>query len=162
MPSFDVVSEVEMFEVKNAVDQANREVQTRYDFKGSDAKFDIQDDQITLHAEAEFQLQQMLDILTNKLTKRSIDVRALDIAEPQTANLKASQKIAVKQGLETDIAKKITKLIKESKLKVKSSIMQEKIRIDGKKRDDLQDAIQLLKDHQKQLDVPLQFNNFRD
>lgn len=162
MPSFDVVSEVELFEVKNAVDQANRELGQRYDFKNVQAQFELSDAVITLTAEVDFQLQQMLDIIRNKLTKRSIDIRAMTIDDPCTSGLKATQSITIQNGLETEMAKKITKLLKGSPHKVKAQIMQDKIRVDGKKRDDLQQTIAYLKGRQSELNIPLQFNNFRD
>ena len=160
MPSFDIVSEYDMHEAANAVDQANREVTTRFDFKGSGAQYDHKDEIITLRAEVEFQLQQMLDILQNKLTKRGIDITCMDIADPHTAGKTAQQIITLKQGLETDLARKIVKLIKEKKLKVQVAIQGEKVRVTGKKRDDLQEVIQMLKE--QKLDMPLQFDNFRD
>lgn len=160
MPSFDIVSEFDMHEATNAVDQANREVSTRFDFKGTGAKFEQQQAVITLHAEVEFQLQQMLDILQSKLTKRGIDIICLDIEEPVTANMKAQQTVTLKQGLDTVLAKKIVKLVKEKKLKVQAAIQGEKVRITGKQRDDLQDVIKMLKE--QKLDMPLQFENFRD
>jgi uncharacterized protein YajQ (UPF0234 family) len=160
MPSFDIVSEFDMHEATNAVDQSNREVSTRFDFKGSNAHFEQKQEIITLHADVEFQLQQMLDILQNKLTKRGIDITCMEIDEPQTTNMKASQVVTLKQGLETLLAKKIVKLVKVKKLKVQAAIQGEKVRITGKKRDDLQAVIKLLKE--ENLEMPLQFDNFRD
>ena len=160
MPSFDVVSEVNMHEAANAVDQANREVSTRFDFKGVDARFELKDAEIMLQAEVEFQLQQMLDILQNKLHKRGVDIACVEIDEPQATGRQAHQKITLKQGLDTPLAKKIVKMIKDRKMKVQSAIQGEKVRITGKKRDDLQQVIALLKE--AKLDLPLQYNNFRD
>ncbi len=160
MPSFDVVSEVNMHEAANAVDQANREVSTRFDFKGVDARFELKDAEIMLQAEVEFQLQQMLDILQNKLHKRGVDIACVEIGEPQATGRQAHQKITLKQGLDTALAKKIVKMIKDRKMKVQSAIQGEKVRITGKKRDDLQQVIALLKE--AKLDLPLQYNNFRD
>ncbi len=161
MPSFDVVSEVDLHEVRNATDQANKEVTTRFDFKGSDASFELSDDAITLKAENTFQLKQMMDILRNKFTKRNIDAGALD---PQQANEtginNASQKVLLKQGLDSDNGKKVVKALKAAKLKVQAQIQGEQVRVTGKKRDDLQGAIALLKE--EELGLPLQFTNFRD
>ncbi len=160
MPSFDIVSEFDSHEVSNAVDQANREVSTRFDFKGSDAKFELQDEQITLIAESTFQLQQMLPILYSKMTKRGIDIACLETGDAKTSGKTAQQVLTLKQGLETPLAKKIVKMIKDKKLKVQAAIQGEKIRVTGKKRDDLQKVIQMLKE--AELEQPLQFDNFRD
>ncbi len=160
MPSFDVVSEVEMHELSNAVDQANREVGTRFDFRGSDAKFEQKNNELTLIANGAFQLKQMMDILRNKMVKRGIDTGCLDIAEPETSNLKVKQKVTVREGLDKETAKKIVKWIKEAKLKVQSAIQDQQVRVTGKKRDDLQAVMAMLKD--QKLDLPLQYTNFRD
>ena len=160
MPSFDVVSEVDIQEVRNAVDQANREIGTRFDFKGVDAKFEQSDSDITLRAEQEFQLTQMLDILRQKLAKRKIDVACMDVKEPETSLNAARQSVLIKQGIETDLAKKMVKAIKASKIKVQAQIQGEQIRVTGKKRDDLQEVMGLLRDCDYGL--PLQFTNFRD
>ena len=160
MPSFDVVSEVDKHELTNAVDQANRELSNRFDFKGSDARFELDDAIITQSAPSDFQLQQMLDILRGRLTARSIDVRCLDVAEPEINLAVAKQKITVKQGIEQPMAKKIIAQIKAAKLKVEAQINGDKLRITGKKRDDLQAAMALLR--KSELEVPLQFDNFRD
>ncbi|MCI0653933.1 MAG: YajQ family cyclic di-GMP-binding protein [Methylococcaceae bacterium] len=160
MPSFDVVSEVDMHEAANAVDQANREVSTRFDFKGSGAEFDLNGSEIMLRAEVEFQLQQMLDILQTKLTKRGVDIGCMEIEEPRVSGKQAHQKATLRQGLDTTLAKKIVKMIKDSKLKVQASVQGDKVRVSGKKRDDLQQVIALLKD--ADLELPLQYNNFRD
>ena len=160
MPSFDVVSEVDEHELANAVDQANREVGTRFDFKGIDAKFEIKSGVIEMTAEATFQLKQMLDILRMKMTKRSIDVTCLDVGKPTEVGRRAVQNATVRQGIETMLAKKMVKLIKEAKMKVQSAIQGEKLRITGKKRDDLQAVMTLLRE--ADLGVPLQFDNFRD
>ncbi|MGH8499252.1 MAG: YajQ family cyclic di-GMP-binding protein [Methylococcales bacterium] len=160
MPSFDVVSEVNMHEVANAVDQANREVSTRFDFKGSDAKFELNGAEIMLRAEVEFQLQQMLDILQMKLARRGVDIGCLEIGEAQITGKQAHQKVTLRQGLDTLLAKKIIKIIKESKVKVQASIQGDQVRVSGKKRDDLQQIISLLKE--SQLELPLQYTNFRD
>lgn len=160
MPSFDIVSEFDMHEASNAVDQANREVSTRFDFKGSNARFEQKEAVITLSAEVEFQLQQMLDILQNKLTKRGIDIACLEVSDPQVSGKTATQTVTLKQGLDTPLAKKIVKLIKEKKLKVQAAIQGDKVRVTGKKRDDLQQVMQMLRE--EKLEMPLQFNNFRD
>lgn len=160
MPSFDVVSEIDGHELANAVDQANREVANRFDFKGTGAKFELQDFVVSLEAEADFQLKQMLDILTQKLARRGIDVAAMAPDEPEIALNKARQKVVMKHGVETDAARKIVKLIKDSKMKLQSQIQGDQVRVTGKKRDDLQAAIQMLKE--AELGLPLQFTNFRD
>ncbi|MDZ7670216.1 MAG: YajQ family cyclic di-GMP-binding protein [Gammaproteobacteria bacterium] len=160
MPSFDVVSEVDMQEVRNAVDQATRELSTRFDFKGVDAAFELADEQIRLAAEEEFQLEQMLAILKDKLIRRDVDVRALDPGKVEAAGKQKRQNFSLKQGIERDDARKITKLIKDSKLKVQSQVQGDQVRVTGKKRDDLQDVMALLK--KAELEIPLNFKNFRD
>lgn len=160
MPSFDIVSEVDQHELSNAIDQANREVENRFDFKGSGAKFEMSKESIQMIAKEKFQLQQMLDILQSKFAKRSIDVKCLEIKDPEESLHEARQTIVVKQGIDKEYAKKITKLIKESKLKVQASIQGEQVRVTGKKRDDLQTAMAALRE--AKLDLPLQFTNFRD
>lgn len=161
MPSFDVVCEANMVEVKNAVDQANKEITTRFDFKGSSANVEQKERELTLYADAEFQLGQVRDVLVNKMSKRQVDVRFLDEGDVQkVGGDKVKQVIKVRNGIETDDAKKITKLIKESKMKVQASIQGESVRVTGKNRDDLQEAIALLRKDVK--DLPLEFNNFRD
>ena len=160
MPSFDVISEIDQHELTNAVDQANRELGTRFDFKGQDAKFVLEESVVTQHAPSDFQLKQMLDILKARLIARKIDARTMDIADPEIALGAAKQKITIKQGIERDFAKKIIALLKEAKLKVDAQIQGEKLRILGKKKDDLQDAMALLRS--KNFELPLQFENFRD
>ena len=160
MPSFDVVSEVDMHEVTNAVDQANREVTNRFDFKGSGAKFEQEDGVIRLRAQVEFQLQQMMDILRQKLAKRGIDVACMDVGEVEESGSEARQTVTLRQGIDSTLAKKIVRLVKDSKMKVQAAIQGDKVRISGKKRDDLQAAIALLKD--ADIDLPLQYENFRD
>ena len=161
MPSFDTVCEADFVEVKNAVDNATKEIGTRFDFKGTSAAVELKDKEITIYGDAEFQLQQVEDLLRNKLTKRNVDVRFLDIQKAQKiGGAKVKQLIKVKNGLESELAKKIQKLMKESKLKVQAAIQEEKVRITGAKRDDLQAAMALIR---KDLaDHPLSFNNFRD
>ena len=160
MPSFDIVSELDMHEVTNAVDQANRELQMRYDFKGVDARFEQTDSMVVLQAEVDFQLQQMLDVLRTKMTGRKIDIRCLEVKDAGTANMRARQEVILKQGLDQPFAKKIIKMIKDAKLKVQSQIQGEQVRVTGKKRDDLQSVMALLRE--AELELPLQFNNFRD
>ena len=160
MPSFDVVSELDAHEVSYALDQANREVTTRYDFKGVNASFDQGEDMVTMRADVEFQLQQMLPILHEKLIKRGIDIRCLEVKDPETTNMKSSQVVLMKSGLEKELAKKVVKFLKEKKLKVQSQVQGDKVRVTGKKRDDLQQAIAGLREGE--FDMPLQFTNFRD
>lgn len=160
MPSFDVVSEFDAHEARNAVDQANREVSVRFDFKGTGAKYAIENDIITLTAPSDFQLGQMLDILRQKLSKRGVDISCMDVQKPDLALSEARQRIILRQGIETDTAKRLVKTIKASKLKVQAAIQGEKLRITGKKRDDLQAAIALLKE--QDIGLPLQYDNFRD
>jgi len=161
MASFDIVSELDSHEVENAVDQANREIQNRYDFKGVDARFERNEDQVVLWAEVDFQLQQMLDVLRSKLTSRKIDIRCMEEKEPETANMKARQEVLLRQGLDQALCKKIGKLVKDSKIKVQTQVQGEKVRVQGKKRDDLQAVMALLRESEK-IELPLQFNNFRD
>lgn len=160
MPSFDTVSEVDLQEVSNAADQANREIGTRYDFKGSDARVEQSAEVLTLFADSEFQLQQVRDILHNKLAKRGIDLRSLEAGKLEVTLSKTRQAITVRQGIPQDIARKIVKLVKDAKLKVQVSIQGDKVRVVGKKRDDLQEVIGLLR--AAPVDLPLQFINFRD
>ena len=160
MPSFDVVSEVDKHELTNAVDQANRELANRFDFKGTDAKFELDTFVITQSAPSDFQLQQMLDILRGRLISRKIDARALDIGEVETNLAGARQKITVKQGIEQPIAKKLVATLKDAKLKVEAQINGDKLRVTGKKRDDLQAAMAVLR--KADVELPLQFDNLRD
>ncbi len=160
MPSFDVVSEVDKHELTNAVDQANRELSNRFDFKGTDAKFELDKLVVKVQAPSEFQLQQMQDILRARLVARKIDARCLEIGDPEVNLAGARQQITVKQGIEQPVAKKIIAAIKDAKLKVEAQINADKLRISGKKKDDLQLAIALLR--QSDFELPLQFDNFRD
>jgi cyclic-di-GMP-binding protein len=160
MPSFDAVSELNAHELSNAVDQANRELAQRFDFKDTGARFDLKEFTVTLHAEVDFQLKQMLEILKLRLSKRGIDLICLDVKEPQTTLSAATQEVVLRHGVDQETGKKITRLVKDSKLKVQASLQGDKVRVTGKQRDDLQAAITLLKG--AKLDVPLQFNNFRD
>ncbi len=160
MPSFDIVSEVDHHELANAVDQANREVSTRFDFKGTDSSFEVEGSVITLKTESEFQLEQMLDMLYSKLAKRGIDLEAIEAGEPVIQAKTATRQVTLREGIDTPLAKKIVKHIKASKLKVQAAIQGDQVRVTGKKRDDLQQAIALLKE--EDFELPLQFNNFRD
>ncbi len=161
MPSFDVVSEVDIHEVNNAIDQANREVGTRFDFKGIDASFSLSENsEIVAIAQVDFQIRQMLEILRAKLVKRGVDVKSLEEGEIQLSGQKATMHVKVQQGIESELARKIVKLVKESKIKVQTAIQGEKLRVNGKNRDDLQQVIALLRE--ANLGVPLQYNNFRD
>ena len=160
MPSFDIVSEVDTHELTNAVDQANRELSTRFDFKGVEAKFALEDKLVTQSAPSEFQLQQMTDILRARLIARKIDARCLDFGDIETNLAGARQKITVKQGIERELAKKLQGAIKDAKLKVETQINGDKLRVTGKKRDDLQAAMALLRG--TDFELPLQFDNFRD
>ena len=160
MPSFDVVSEINHHELTNAIDQANREISTRYDFKGSNAKIEMSNDELMFHAESKFQLQQMFPVLLSKMSKRGLDIDCLKTGEVIEAAKTAKQPISIQEGIDKEKAKKIVKLIKDSKIKVQGAIQGEQVRVSGKKRDDLQQVMQLLKE--ADLGIPLQFNNFRD
>ncbi|WP_168013577.1 YajQ family cyclic di-GMP-binding protein [Halomonas salinarum] len=161
MPSFDIVSEFDKHEAMNAVDQANREVTTRFDFRGVDASFTLNDDTVSLEADADFQLKQMIDVLRTKLIARGIDARCMEEQAPELSGVKARQDVKLKQGLEQADCKAIVKQIKDAKLKVQTQIQGDKVRVTGKKRDDLQQAIALLKSEQGP-DLALQYDNFRD
>jgi uncharacterized protein YajQ (UPF0234 family) len=160
MPTFDIVSEVDRHELTNALDQASREIGTRFDFKGVPASFELKDNIITLTAEVEFQLDQMMEILKSKMVKRKIDVTSLKPADVEVVGQRAIQKVTVQQGIETEIARKIVKHVKDLKMKVQIAIQGEKLRVTGKKRDDLQDVIAVLR--QAEFGLPLQYDNFRD
>lgn len=160
MPSFDVVSEVDYHEVTNAVDQANRELKTRFDFKGTNASFVLEQNKVTIRAPNEFQIRQMLEILIGRLSKRKVDVQCLKLAPPQVNVNGAQQLVTVRQGLDSDLSREIVKLIKKQKLKVQASMQSEQVRVSGKKRDELQKVIAMLKE--VSLDMPLQFKNYRD
>ncbi len=160
MPSFDVVSKVDDHELQNAVDQSSREISNRFDFKGSNAKLELAGYTITITALSDFQLKQVVDILHNKMAKRNLDIRSLDFKKPEVSLHEARQVIEVKQGIDQETAKKISKAIKSSTLKVQASIQGDQVRVTGKKRDDLQEAIAFLKE--EKLGLPLQFDNFRD
>jgi cyclic-di-GMP-binding protein len=161
MPSFDTVCEPNLVEVRNAVDNAAKEIGTRFDFKGTSAALEIKDKEITLFGDAEFQLQQVEDILTSKLAKRNVDVRFLDKGSVQkVGGDKVKQVIKVRSGIETEAAKKIQKILKESKLKVQAAIQGDAVRVSGAKRDELQSAMALIR--KDITDLPLSFDNFRD
>lgn len=160
MPSFDIVSEVNQHELSNAVDQANREISNRYDFKGSDAHIELQEGQLVLNAQSEFQIQQMTDILHSKMAKRHVDIGNLDPGKVEESGKKAKQIVKIVQGIDSELARKIVKNIKDAKMKVQAAIQGDQVRVTGKKRDDLQTAIALIKEQAYTL--PLQFINFRD
>lgn len=160
MPSFDIVSEVEMTEAKNAVDNSNRELDTRFDFRGVEASFEFAKEIITMKADADFQLNQMFDILAAKAVKRGLDVKSFELKDVVHSGKTYSQQVVIKQGIEKDVTKKIVKLIKDSKIKVQAAIQGEEVRITGKKRDDLQAAMQVVRE--AELGQPFQFKNFRD
>lgn len=160
MPSFDIVSEVDLHTFTNALDQSNRVIETRFDFKGVDARFDRDGINAVMFAEAEFQLTQMEDLLRAALVKNRIDPMAMDMGKIETAGKQVKQVVTMKNGLESELARKIVKIIKDSKLKVQSQIQGDQVRVTGKKRDDLQQVMALLRG--QELEQPLQFNNFRD
>ena len=161
MPSFDVISEVNTVEVRNALDQANKELSTRFDFKGSDARAELADKTLTLFADDDFKMKQVIDVVVGKLTKRGVDIRALKYGNVEKiSGNKVKQVVTIRVGVEQELAKKIVKLVKESKMKVQASIQGDTVRISGAKRDDLQAAIALVK--KSITDFPLQYDNFRD
>ncbi len=160
MPSLDVVSEVDLHELTNAVDQTNREVGNRFDFKGSDARVEQSGHDMTLYAEAEFQCDQVRDILINKLSKRGIDVACLELGEIVTSGQQVHQQLTARQGIDKDLARRIVKRVKDSRLKLQAAIQGDQVRISGKKRDDLQRIMAELRS--ADLGLPLQFTNFRD
>ena len=160
MPSFDVVSEIDQHEFTNAIDQANREISNRFDFKGTNSKIELNEDSLLIISASEFQVKQINDILENKITKRGIDIRCLDYGEIVENNNEARQAVNIKKGVDKELARKIVKLIKNSKLKIQAAIQGDQVRITGKKRDDLQQAITEIKE--AKFDIPLQYVNFRD
>ena len=161
MPSFDIVSEVNQVEVRNAVDQANKEIGTRFDFKGSDARVEMAEKALTLYADDDFKLKQVADVVTGKLAKRGIDLRSLKTGDAEKiSGNKMKQLVTVRTGVEQELAKKVVKLMKDSRLKVQASIQGDSVRVSGAKRDDLQEAIALVK--KSITDYPLQYQNFRD
>ena len=160
MPSFDVVSDFDAHEARNGVDQANREVTTRFDFKGTGSKYELEEAVISLTSQSDFQLKQMMDILHQKLAKRGIDIGCLDEQEPEFSGSEARQQVIMRRGIDIDRARKLVKQIKAAKLKVQAAIQGDKLRVSGKKRDDLQNVIAMLKDGD--IGLPLQYENFRD
>lgn len=160
MPTFDIVSEVDMHEMKNAVDQAAKEINNRFDFKGVEATFELKDGEIVLTAQGDFQIQQMMDVLRFKIAKRSLDAACLKTTGVKTVGQRAIMNAAIQQGIETETARKIVKKVKDQKMKVQVAIQGDKLRVTGKKRDDLQGVMAILKD--ENYGLPLQFNNFRD
>jgi len=160
MPSFDIVSEVNTHELNNAVDQANREIGNRFDFKGTNAKVVLNNEIVIMEAQVEFQIKQIYDVLTQKMAKRGIDLACVERGKLSEGNNRATQELIINQGIDFDSGKKITKAIKEQKFKVQAQIQGEKVRVTGKKRDDLQTVMQFLKE--LSLGIPLQFDNFRD
>lgn len=160
MPSFDVVSEIDKHELTNAVDQSNREVGNRFDFKGTNSKIEQNGAEITIISESEFQIEQIMDILRNKVVKRGIDIGCLELKDPVMSGKEVRRTVIAREGIDKDLARKIVKMVKDSKIKVQAAIQGEQVRISGKKRDDLQQVIALLKD--ARLGLPLQYINFRD
>ncbi|MGD8558130.1 MAG: YajQ family cyclic di-GMP-binding protein [Gammaproteobacteria bacterium] len=160
MPSFDVVSEIDMHELTNAVDQTNREVGNRFDFKGTQSRVEQAEAEITVISESDFQVEQILDILRQKMVKRGIDIGCLELEEPVTSGKEVRRKVIARQGIDKDLARKIVKMTKDAKLKVQAAIQGDQVRVSGKKRDDLQQVITMLKE--AKLDLPLQYTNFRD
>ncbi|WP_448212092.1 YajQ family cyclic di-GMP-binding protein [Colwellia sp. MEBiC06753] len=160
MPSFDIVSEINLEEVRNATENSTRELSTRFDFRGVEASFEWKSPAVIVKAEGDFQVKQMIDILRNQLVKRQIDPRSMQISNPEFSGKVCTQRVTFQEGIEKDVAKKVVKLIKDSKAKVQAAIQGEQVRVTGKKRDDLQGVMKLVKD--AELDQPFQFNNFRD
>ena len=160
MPSVDVVSEIDQHELSNAIDQANREISNRFDFKGTDSKIELVENNLTIISSSEFQVKQIHDILETKIVKRSIDIRCLEYGDIVESNKEARQTVAIKKGVDTELARKIVKMIKGSKLKVQAAIQGDQVRITGKKRDDLQETIAVIKE--AKFELPLQYINFRD
>jgi uncharacterized protein YajQ (UPF0234 family) len=160
MPSFDVVSDFDSHEARNGVDQANREVTTRFDFKGTGSKFELEENVISLTTQSDFQLKQMMDVLHQKLAKRGVDIACLEEQEPEFSGSEARQKVIMRRGIDTDRARKLVKQIKGMKIKVQAAIQGDKLRVTGKKRDDLQAVIAMLRE--SDIGLPLQYENFRD
>lgn len=161
MPSFDIVSEVDKHELTNALDQARRELSTRFDFRGVDARFEQTEKGVTLHAENDFQINQMMPMLHTAMTKRGIDINCLEEGKVVPSGARVYKEVSIRQGLDKEVAKKVVKLIKDSKIKVQPQIQGEEVRVSGKKRDDLQEVIALLRGNES-VGMPLQFKNFRD
>jgi hypothetical protein len=161
MPSFDIVSEIDKHELTNAVDQANRELKNRFDFRGTEARVEQSEKVLTLFADSDFQLEQLLDILRLKLVKRGIELGCLEVKDPVGYGKQRKQDVVVREGIDKDLSRKIVKLIKDSKIKVQAAVQGESVRVTGKKRDELQSIIAMLKGEDS-IEMPLQFNNFRD
>lgn len=161
MPSFDIVSEVDKHELTNAVDQANRELRNRFDFRGTEARVEQSEKVLTLFADSDFQLEQLIDILRLKLVKRGIELSCLEVKDSVGHGKMRKQDVIVREGIDKDLSRKIVKLIKDTKIKVQAAVQGESVRVTAKKRDDLQEVIAMLKDNEA-IDMPLQFNNFRD
>jgi len=162
MPSFDIVSELEKHQVTNAIDQSNRVVANRFDFKGVEARFEYADKVVTMVAEADIQIQQMLDILRQAVIKCGIDIACMDVKDLEQSGKTVRQKVVLREGLEQELAKRIIKMIKDKKMKVQAAIQGEQVRVTGKKRDDLQEVIAMLRAEKEEIGMPLQFTNFRD
>lgn len=160
MPSFDVVSEFDVQEARNAVDQASREVNQRFDFKGTGSSYEFDNPVVTMKSQSDFQLQQMTDILHQKLSKRGIDIACIEASEPEITGSEARQRLTLRSGIDTELARKLVKMVKQSKLKVQAAIQGDQVRVSGKKRDDLQAAIKLFRE--ADIELPLQYENFRD
>lgn len=160
MPSFDIVSEIDKHELQNAVDQVEKEISTRFDFKGTESSVELNDDKIVMISESAFQLQQIFSVVCTKLSRRGIDIACMDVGDAKGTGKLMRQEIAIKQGVDSALAKKIVKLVKDKKLKVQAAITGDKVRVTGKKRDDLQEVIQMLRG--ETLEQPVQFDNFRD
>nr|WP_087146101.1 YajQ family cyclic di-GMP-binding protein [Crenothrix polyspora] len=160
MPSFDIISEFDKHEVKNAIDQADKEISTRFDFKGTESSVELTDDKVIMISESTFQLQQMFSVICSKLSRRGIDIACMDVGDAKGSGKLMRQEVVLKQGVGSVLAKKIVKLIKDKKLKVQAAINGDKVRVTGKNRDDLQEVIQMLRN--EKLEQPLQFDNFRD
>ena len=160
MPSFDIISELDRHEVSNAIDQASKEITTRFDFKGTNSSLELTDEKLVMTSESTFQLQQMFSVVCSKLSRRGVDVACLEVGEAKGSGKLMRQEITLKQGLDSPLAKQIVKLIKDKKLKVQAAIQGDKVKVTGKKRDDLQEVIQMLRE--EKLSMPLQYDNFRD
>jgi cyclic-di-GMP-binding protein len=160
MPSFDIISELDQHEVKNAIDQVSKEISTRFDFKGTESSVELTDEKVIMTSESTFQLQQIFSVVCAKLSRRGIDIACMEVGDAKGSGKLMHQEITLKQGIESVLAKKIVKLIKDKKLKVQAAINGDKVRVTGKNRDDLQEVIQMLRN--EKLEQPLQFDNFRD
>lgn len=162
MPSFDIISELDRHELTNAIDQASKEISTRFDFKGTNSSLELTEEKLIMTSESTFQLQQMFAVVCSKLSRRGVDLACLDPGDAKGTGKLMRQEITLKQGLDSPLAKQIVKLIKDKKLKVQAAIHGDKVKVTGKKRDDLQEVIQMLREEQQNLSMPLQYDNFRD